>query len=306
MKSEASPPPNLLRLVLRAHSRAPEKILAAREDFGARAVPARSGCAPAKAQQSSNALAPILPLRPGTGRAPECDRPRSQHRPPARRCRDHSTSPCAPSCCGQGRPHSEGGGPFRLRLRIRRSPLSPKSPTRRRWSRAGPRSGSVSPARRRWCRGGRAGRAQGQGRRCACPAWAPASRRVVPAGAALGRAPRPSSRRTARRKRPRDPPGQRRAPRRISPTARGTRPQWSSPRPSTAAPRSGSPPPPTGARETCIRPPWPTRWPISQNSRSRCPQWSPPSRKRRASLGSGRRRCRPCFRRSAARSHTPP
>ncbi|GDY23567.1 hypothetical protein LBMAG56_49140 [Verrucomicrobiota bacterium] len=41
-----------------------------REDFGARAVPARSGSAPAKPQETSSAPAPKLPLRPGTGRAP--------------------------------------------------------------------------------------------------------------------------------------------------------------------------------------------------------------------------------------------
>ena len=40
------------------------------EGFGARVVPARSGPAPVKAPEIPSAPAPMLPLRPGSGRAP--------------------------------------------------------------------------------------------------------------------------------------------------------------------------------------------------------------------------------------------
>ncbi len=55
-ESAASIAVNLLRLVPRAHSRAPRKILAAREDFGARAVPAHSGSAPATTPENLRTL----------------------------------------------------------------------------------------------------------------------------------------------------------------------------------------------------------------------------------------------------------
>ena len=48
------------------------KCLAGRGEFGARAVPARSSYGPAGAQQISNALAPLPPLRPGRPRSVGC------------------------------------------------------------------------------------------------------------------------------------------------------------------------------------------------------------------------------------------
>ena len=66
------PPANLLRCPSGTENgrQLTDSAIPRCEDFGARAVPARSGHAPATVLEISTAPAPMLPLRPGTGRAP--------------------------------------------------------------------------------------------------------------------------------------------------------------------------------------------------------------------------------------------